>query len=502
MTVHFDHSQQRLLKKLAMNWRLTPATLMAHLSSGTWIASPWLQYASAIVAQGIAKGGARIIICAPPRHGKTELISVGTSLWTLENFPKHNVILAAYGADLAEVAGRRVRDMLQDHEAELNAKIRKDVTRVNAFQTESDGYMFSVGLGGAITGRGANVLIIDDYIKEIKEALSPVYRQYVWDWYVTTARTRLEPGASIVIIATRWHSDDLIGRLVTAQPGRWQVIKFPAVADIPEGETDEIGRKHGDPLFPERFPLDALNEIREDLGTLFFDALYQQTPVDESNRVTDGRWLKICDIIPEYRLMKCIRVWDIAATEGGGDYSAGVHCAWEKSTDRFFMSSVIRRQVSPQTLETIVRNTAVSDGLGCHIGIFQEPGAAGVTLCDHFERNVLPEYRVIRIPQTKNKIVRAQPFIAAAEASKIYLLAGQWNRDFVAEFDQFPTGDYDDQVDSAAAGYAHLTGKKIFSASWGAKLSPAVNQYTMDPSQRKRKPLFSVNSATWGSDIQ
>jgi len=494
----FDHEQQRLLKRLATNWRLTPATQMSHLSGGAWIAAPWLQYTSAIVAQAIARGGARIIISAPPRHGKTELISVGTSSWILENFPKHNVILAAYGADLAEVAGRRVRDLIQDHEDELRAKIRRDASRVNAFLTETDGYMFSVGLGGAITGRGAHVLVIDDYIKEIKEALSPVYRQYVWDWYVTTARTRLEPGASIIIIATRWHSDDLIGRLLKAQPGRWTNIVFPAIAELKESEQDAIGRVNGDPLFPERFDLAALNEIQEDLGSTFFRALYQQQPVDESSKIADGNWLKPpIDILPDFGHVKQMRMWDIAATEGGGDYSAGVHGIYERERDFFCITNVIRRQISPQELEKLVRQTAIADGLGTQIGIFQEPGAAGKALIAHYEANVVPEYRVIPIPQTKNKLVRSQPMLAGAESGKVKLLKGSWNDAFIKEFDTFPTGDFDDQVDSAAACYCHLTGKKIFSATWGRDLLPKPQ--LSDPTRPPRKAIFSVRSATWGS---
>lgn len=476
-----------------MNWRLTPATCHHHLTGGTWIAAPWLSYCSAIVAQAIAKGGARIIISAPPRHGKTELISIGTSTWVLENFPRKNVILTCYGADLAEQAGRRVRDILQDHKDELtNGRLRRDATKINAFLTESDGYMFSVGLGGAITGRGAHLLVVDDYIKEIKEALSPTYRQYVWDWFVTTARTRLEPGASIIIIATRWHSDDLIGRLLKAQPGRWTNIVFPAIAEA----DDVIGRKVGDPLFSERFPIEELIVTREDMGSMFFDAMYQQRPVDESRRLANGEWLKRVDLMPNIETMKRIRIWDLAATQDGGDFTVGTHCCYEKPTDRFFIPSVIRRQISPNQIETLVRQTAISDGFSCAIGIEQEPGASGIALCEHYERTVLPEFKVVRIPTVKNKIARAQPFLAAAEASKVYLVTGSWNNEFVKEVDSFP-GEYDDQVDTASAGYTYLTGKKAYSATWGAKLG----QSGSGPSQAylKKKPLFTMRGTTWGS---
>ena len=478
---------QGILKQLASNWRLTPATMMNHVTGGQWIAAPWLQYCSAIVAREVAKGGARIIISAPPRHGKTELISIGTSAWVLENFPRHNVILTCYGADLAEQSGRRVRDMLRDNEHVFRARVRQDVSRVNAFLTETDGYMYSIGVGGAITGRGAHVLIVDDYIKEIKEALSPTYRDYIWNWFATTARTRLEPGASIIIIATRWHSDDLIGRIVKAFPGRWRNIVFPAIA---EGD-DEIGRRAGDALFPERWPIDALNEVRIDLGSTFFEAMYQQHPVDETRKIANGNWLKKVDIIPNAKI-RWVRSWDLAATEGGGDFSTGGLCGWERDHDRFFIGNIKRRQLSPMFVEEMVRQTAVDDGIGTEILIEQEPGSAGKALVEHYARNVLPEFKVTAIPVVKNKLIRSQPLLAAAEAGKVFLVTGDWNNDYIKEFDSFPTGDYDDQIDTTGAAYTKLTGKRVFSATWGSNL-PSTD------TKPKKKAEFSLRGATWGS---
>jgi predicted phage terminase large subunit-like protein len=485
-----SHQDQELIRKLASNWRLTPATMMNHISKGQWIAAPWLQYCSAIVAQEIARGGARIIISAPPRHGKTELISIGTSAWVLENFPRHNVILTCYGADLAEQSGRRVRDMLTDNEDQFRCRVRSDVRRVNAFLTETDGYMFSIGVGGAITGRGAHVLMVDDYIKEIKEALSPTYRDYIWNWFATTARTRLEPGASIIIIATRWHSDDLIGRIIKAFPGRWMNLVFPAEAE----EADLIGRQPGEALFPERFPIAALQELRVDLGSTFYEAMFQQHPVDETRKIANGNWLKRVDILPTNNRMKWIRVWDLAATEDGGDFSAGALCAWERETDRFFIANMVRRQFSPQQVEDMVRRTAVSDGQSTEVGIEQEPGSAGKSLVEHYARNVLPEFKVTPIPVVKHKIIRAQPFLAAAEAGRVFMVSGVWNDPFVKEVDAFPSGDYDDQVDTVSAAYVKLTGKRVFSATWGQNLA---NSGSFKP---KQKAEFSLRSAVWGSN--
>ena len=145
--------------------------------------------------------------------------------------------------------------------------------------------MVSVGLGGAITGRGADVLLIDDYIKEIKEALSTTTREYIWNWFTTTAFTRLEPGGTCIIIATRWHHDDLIGRILKHNPGgAWDYIHIPAEAM----ENDLLGRAVGEPLFPERYPIEVLRERKAVLGSFFYNALYQQIPENPEAAITDA----------------------------------------------------------------------------------------------------------------------------------------------------------------------------------------------------------------------
>src|SRR4051812_34165181 len=191
------------LQRILGNWKLTPATFAQKLSRGHWIPSPHLQYIAVRLALAIAKGNARIILSMPPRHGKSELVSIYTPAWLLEYVGNLNIILASYGADLAEGFARRVRGIIRDPNNEHLLRCRLgDLSRAEEFNTSLGGYMYAVGLGGAITGRGANVLLIDDYIKEIKEALSPAYRDYIWNWYVTTALTRLEPNGSVIIIAT------------------------------------------------------------------------------------------------------------------------------------------------------------------------------------------------------------------------------------------------------------------------------------------------------------
>ncbi len=505
MNIH-DREQ---IERIANNWRLTPATMASKITGGDWIAAPWLKYASTRVAMGIARGNARIIISAPPRHGKSELISVHTPTWVLENFPNRNVILTGYGAELTEMYGRRVRDQIRDKGDLLKCRIRGDVSKVSAFLTESNGYMFSVGLGGAITGRGAHVLLIDDYIKEIKEALSPAHRDYVWNWFVTTAMTRLEPGASVIIIATRWHSDDLIGRILKNFPGQWENICLPAEALA----GDMLGREVGAPLFEQRYDLAFLKQQRELLGSVFYHALYQQGPMDEILKFTDPEWLKVVTQIDsdDYRWA---RTWDLAATEEGGDWTCGTLSGYSKKTGRYIIANTIRKQKSVGDVEKLVRETAVADGLDTEILIEQEPGSSGKALVHHYDVTVLPEYKVNPVPAVKTKLIRAQPFLAAAEAGKVYLLdesrapspvlegedpvsSLRWHEVFKKEFETFPGGDNDDQVDTAAAGYAYLSGKKVLSVSWGRTKQTERKQN----SKKIRQASFMVSANSKASRV-
>jgi predicted phage terminase large subunit-like protein len=454
------------LRRVAANYKLTPATL-AHRLNPLWIPAPHLMYISAQIATAIVRGSARIVISVPPRHGKSELVTKYTTTWVLEHFPWMNVILASYGAELSVDFGRKVRDIIADNQDKLSVRLRKDFGRVNNWVTQQDGGMMSVGVNGPITGRGANVLLIDDYVKDIREANSKTIRESTWDWFVTTAFTRVEPGGSCIIIATRWHWDDLIGRILRRNPGgRWTEIRIPALAE----EGDILGRHVGQALFPERYDLNYLQERLETLGTFFFNALYQQRPENENARLTSRNWLMPpVTELPPFSRMQFFRVWDLAATEGGGDYTVGTLCAYYEENDTFYILDVLRRQSSPGQVEALVYRTAVDDGHNCRVIIEQEPGSSGKSLVEHFINNVLKDFQTEAYPSgnSGSKIEKAQPFLAAAESGKVKLYKGHWNETFLDEFQDFPGGEHDDQVDTAAVGFIKVRGKKALTASWG-----------------------------------
>ena len=308
-------------KEFAQAIKLTPATLAHYRTNGKWIPAEHLLYVSSILAHEISLGDARIIVEMGPRHGKSELISVNTPIWMLEKYPWAEVLLTSYAADFATGFGRRVRDVFLQNEREiLSTRIRDDVQQIAHFITTEGGSMVSAGVGGPITGRGAHLLLIDDYIKNWMEATSETTLNAIWDWFRTTAYTRLEPGGSCVILATRWAIKDLIGRLKEQDKDHmWTVITLPALA----GANDPLNRLPGEALWPQRYPVEALNRIRALVGEYIFQALYQQDPKEIGETQADVNQIRILLEIPSPQNFRWVRSWDLASSKNKGDWTVG-----------------------------------------------------------------------------------------------------------------------------------------------------------------------------------
>lgn len=504
--VALNPGDERFLANLLSQPKLTPATMARYLDP-RWIPSPHLMYISLRIAIALSRGAARIIISLPPRHGKSRISSIGTSVWALEKWPHKEIALTSYGADLSEEFSTKVRDQITKNPHKLDVRLRANSNRVDRFLTTKGGSVIAVGTGGVFTGRGADILFVDDFIKDHKEAMSHTSREFTWNWFTTTAMTRLEPGASVVIVATRWHEDDLIGRLLDRFPGVWEYIRIPAIAEA----GDLLGREVGQALFPERYNIEYLLQWRKILGTKMFDAMYQQDPRSDETRMANKEWVNICTELPNHNHLKWARVWDLAATQGGGDYTTGgLHCI-DIHTRIMFTADMKREQLSPENVERLVKKCAEEDGPTVPILIEQEPGSSGKALVSHFARNVLKGYKVIGIPTTKAKAVNAQAWLAGCEAGRYYILRGAWNDTFLREFDHFPTGEYDDQEDNGAIAWNYLIGKEKVQVVWGRQgltegksTQLLVDQYgnpirksfvVPPPKQTARGP---VKGATWG----
>ncbi len=449
-------------------WRLTPATLAHFITKGEWQAARHLLYISSLITSALARGNARLIVSMPPRHGKSELLSTWTPVWALERDPKTRIILSSYGSDLATDFGRKVRDIILTNEMDngpLRTRLRKDSLQVGRFLTTSGGGMYSVGVGGPITGRGADLLLTDDYIKNAKDASSNTIREDIFDWFTSTAMTRLEPGGSAIILATRWNIDDLIGRLMTHTQEVWTHIVLPAFAE----EDDPLGREVGEALWPERYSKASLNTIYDNLGTYFWQSLYQQAPIPRVAGLMQAGWISPVDILPHKSRLRFVRHWDLASTPEGGDWTVGLQMAEDLTTGIYYITDVVRGQFSPAEIETLIAATAEADGREVQVTIEQEPGSAGKIVIDHYVRNVLKGFPVRGERATGDKFIRAQPFFAAAEAGSIRIMKATWNKVLLEELELFPEAPHDDQVDGISGAFNALNNKRYRGTTWGRK---------------------------------
>ena len=232
-----------------------------------------------------------LILMMPPRHGKSEEATINFPAWYLGRNPDKEIITASYSAELAQDFGSKTRNLVDSEEYQyiFNLKLKQDEKSKAKWKTSKGGSYTSVGIGGAITGRGANVLIIDDPIKNREEADSKLIRDKHWNWFTSTAYTRLEPDGKIVLILTRWHLDDLAGRVLANEELSkiTKIIKFPAIA-----LKDEKYRKAGEPLWKDRYSLKDLESIKNTIGIYDWSALYQQSPVLTENQEFKQEWFQ------------------------------------------------------------------------------------------------------------------------------------------------------------------------------------------------------------------
>ena len=435
---------------MANAWRATPAATAARWSRGLWVRQPHLQLISRTVA-AIAERPLRLIVSMPPRHGKSELLSHWTPVWFLANWPHKRVGLASYSAEFAATWGRKARDSVVRNQGQMGVTVRDDLNRASQWELSRGGGMMTAGVGGPFTGYGFDLLIIDDPIKNRQEANSAVYREHLWEWWRSTARTRLEPDGSIIIVMTRWHEDDLVGRLLAGSGEKWEHIRLPALAE----EMDPLGRREGDPLWPERYGLDALGIVREAIGSSDWAGLYQQRPAPREGGMFKTEWWEIVAAAPSGG--QSVRGWDLAGTSDGGDYTAG--CKMRLAGGAYYIEDMVRFRGSPGEVERMIRNTASMDGPETLIDLPQDPGQAGKAQVRYLVRQ-LAGYNVRYSPESGSKELRAGPLSAQAEVGNVKLVRGPWNRAWIDEASVFPNGTYDDQIDAASRAFHRLANRR------------------------------------------
>lgn len=461
--------------------RLSPAGFAHVASRGRWKLRPHLRILNrrmmALEAREIRKQATFL----PPRHGKSVFRSLYFPAWYLGKHPDHRVILASYAADFSAEWGARVRDVLEEWGPSVfGVRVRPDRRKADSWGIAGhDGGMFTCGVGGSLTGRGADLALVDDPVKNAEEALSPTLRAKTWDWYTSTLRTRVEPGGIEALTMTPWHMEDLGGMILETEGDLWDVLRLPALAEPPEpirpGATgydrildrpDPLGRAPGEPLWPARFDLADL-EAQRSLSAFWFDAMYQCRPRSRGGGMFRDDWFA-GKIIPAAAVpadaIRC-RFWDRAGTHGGGDYTAGPRLAMD-GDNRVYVEDVVRGQWSEHGRNRVILDAARGDGPDCEVASEQEPGSSGKDQAEAFVR-MMAGYRVTCRPSTGSKEVRARPFADQCEAGNVYIVRGDWNADYLAELTAFPTGRNDDQVDGSSGAFNRLAELRGMEATWG-----------------------------------
>jgi predicted phage terminase large subunit-like protein len=399
----------------------------------------FLQSALADVTSGDCK---RLIIAMPPRHGKSETVTIRYAAWRLERDRKLNVIIGSYNQRLANRFSRSIRRIAEERALPL----AKDKRGAAEWETAEGGGVKAVGVGAGITGFGGDLVVIDDPVKGRAQAESRVIRDNVWDWFSSDIYTRLEPDAAIILIQTRWHVDDLAGRLIRGMHEggeKWKEVNLPALAEA----DDPLERKVGEPLWPKRFGVAALEKIRRQMGSYSFSALYQQQPTPAEGGIFRREWFKrVVPSAPEG--LRWARGYDLAvSTSTNADYTASFKCAFDKSGNLYIADGFRERIEYPEQRRYVIdrleneRNT--SHGI--------EAALHGKALVQDLRRDPQARgrpFKAVRVDA--DKVTRANAWAGPAEDGKVVLVTGPWIDDFLDEVCSFPNGRHDDQVDAVS----------------------------------------------------
>ena len=400
----------------------------------------------------------RLVINVPPRYSKTELAVVNFIAWCFGQVPDAEFIHASYSGTLAVNNSTAVRSLVQ-HEVyrEIFPDIELASDAQHHWKTTAGGVMYATGTGGTITGFGAGkhrdgfggAIIIDDPHKA-DEAKSDVIRQGVIDWFQNTLESRKNsPETPIIVIMQRLHESDLAGWLLG---DRGTDMTGPPVAggngEVWENVCLPVWNGDGTPLWPEKHSAADLQRM-EKAAPYMFAGQYRQSPAPPEGGVIKPDLMTVVDVVPPGVVEWC-RGWDLGAS-ASGDFTAGVKLG-RLADGRYIIANAVREQFETHQRDTLIKNTATSDGRQLKQSLPQDPGQAGKSQVLAFAK-LLAGHSVHFSPESGDKLTRATPLASQINAGAVLMLKGAWNQQFIDECRLFPNGKYDDQVDAAARGF-------------------------------------------------
>lgn len=385
----------------------------------------------------------RFAIHMPPRHGKSETVTVRFCLRCIELHPDRNYLITGYNERFARRLSRRVRTLASER-----GLVASDKSATDEWITHGGGTIMARGVGSPPTGVGFHGILMDDPVRRREDAESEVFRENAWEWFSDDLYSRLEPDGFLGICATLWHEDDVCVRAVGSEPGAYKVLRLPAISD------------DGKALWPERWPIDRLlrtkTVLTQQSGARSWESLYQQNPTPAEGDVFKTGNLQFADKAPT--LVRKVRWWDLAHTQNGGDYTVGVLMGVDQS-GHYWILDVMRDRLDTFARDDAIRLTAQLDGPEVLVGFPQDP-SAGKSQAAYLKKQLAGfTYKAVPVDR-HNKVLRAGPFSSAVNGGLVSIVRGPWTPAFVEELRTFP-GKHDDQVDAGADAFNELSQPKI-----------------------------------------
>ena len=447
------------------NWTRSPSTVGAYISRGSYTRPKHIEYLSERITE-VADRQCFFVFTLPPQHGKSELVSHWSVVWFLKKFPWKKVGLASYEMGYASEWGGKSKDTINENVEELGLELRQDTKAKGRWNLRGyGGGMFVAGIGGPFTGRGFDLIIIDDPIKNDQEALSDVYRKRNWDWYRTVARTRLAPGGSIILIMTRWHEQDLAGAVLGNPPeddeedqliaednekDAWECVNLPALAE----DNDPLGRKKGEALWPERYDAPSIRKSRAVAGPYWRTALYDGRPQPEGGGIIKTGWFGTYDDedLPK-TFTRIVQIWDTAHKEKQQhDRSACLTIGYAIRPRRYFLLDLYVARLS---FPDLTRAADAQYDKWNPDRVIIEDKSSGISLIQQMRRDSKVPIRAVKA--VDDKVTRAHTVTGIMEVGQVLIPRhASWLADFLQEVASFPTGAHDDIVDVLVHGLRYL----------------------------------------------
>ncbi len=424
-----------------------------------------------LVATGKSK---RLIVNLPPRHSKTTFCSINFPVWKIFKDPNLSILIITYGDDLSEEIGTEIRRIIKEYGHFFNVYLSQHTaskTKIKFIDKDGKDYRGKIqvlGYKGSITGKDADIVIIDDLIKNAEEALSPRQNRKLVEFYKTAIYTRLFEHSTVIVVSTRWAKTDLVGWLIENSVEDWDKLILPAI--------DE----NNNPLWPERFTKERMAIVEDEQGPFWWAALYLQNPEDLKGDVFEGEFLSIPkNEIDLNDFRRYVRFWDRASTDKEAstdpDWTAGLLMGELKSDAKIkkkkeysqlthIVLDVVRFQGSPAKNQTRIRNTAEKDKIlygGVEIFMEEEGGSSGKDTIHTYKNEVLAGFKFKGIRSTGSKRIRAIDVAAAVEFQKVGFIKRRFTGNLFLEMRAFPYGSHDDQVDALSGSYGRFKKKTV-----------------------------------------